>query len=103
MENIVKSDEENAGQNDSIKISNKSFEKIEQFRYFGRTPTNQHSTHGENKSRLKLGNVCCLSVQNLLSSRFISKNIKIKIYRIVILSVVEHGCEIWSLTLREGE
>jgi hypothetical protein len=40
-------------------------------------------------------------VQNLLSSRFISKNLKIKIYKIITLPVVLYGCETWSLTLRE--
>ena len=49
------------------------------------------------KSRLRLGNVCYHSVQNLLSSR----NLKIKVYRTIIWSVVLYGCETWSLTLRE--
>jgi len=40
-------------------------------------------------------------VQNLLSSRLLSKNLKIKICRNIILPVVLYGCEIWSLTLRE--
>jgi hypothetical protein len=40
-------------------------------------------------------------VQNLLSSRLLSKNLKIKIYRIIILPVVLYGCKIWSLTARE--
>jgi hypothetical protein len=40
-------------------------------------------------------------VQNLLSSCLISKNLKIKIYKTVILLVVLYGCETWSLTLRE--
>jgi len=40
-------------------------------------------------------------VQNLLSSRLLSKNLKIKIYRTIILSVVLYGCETWSLILRE--
>ena len=40
-------------------------------------------------------------MQNLLSSRFISKNLKIKIYRTIILTVVFYGCETWSLILRE--
>ena len=40
-------------------------------------------------------------MQNLLSSRLLSKNLKIKIYRTTILSVVLYGCETWSLTLRE--
>ena len=40
-------------------------------------------------------------MQNILSSRLLSKNLKIKIYRIIILPVVFYGCETWSLTLRE--
>jgi hypothetical protein len=53
------------------------------------------------KSRLKSGNACYLSVQDLLSSSLLSKNAKIKIYRTTILPVVLYGCETWSLTLRE--
>jgi hypothetical protein len=34
-------------------------------------------------------------------SYLISKNIKIKIYKTIILPVVLHGCDTWSLTLRE--
>ena len=55
----------------------------------------------EIKSRLRSGNACCHSVQNLLSSRLLSKNLKIKIYRTIILYVILYGCETWSLTLRE--
>ena len=51
--------------------------------------------------RLKLGNACYYSVQNLLSSRLLSKNLKIKIYWTIIMPVVLNGCETWSLTLRE--
>ena len=40
-------------------------------------------------------------MQNLLSSRLLSKNLKIEIYRIIIFPVVLYVCEIWSLTLRE--
>jgi hypothetical protein len=53
------------------------------------------------KSRLKLGNACYYSVKNLLSSRILSKHLKINIYRGIVLSVVLYGCENWSLTLRE--
>ena len=55
----------------------------------------------EIKSRLKSGKACYYSVQNLLSSRLLSKNLKIKIYRTILLPVVLYGCETWSLTLRE--
>jgi len=40
-------------------------------------------------------------VQNILSSSLLSKNLKNKIYRTIILPVVLYGCETWSLTLRE--
>ena len=42
-------------------------------------------------------------MQNLITSSLLSKNIKIKIYRIIILPVVLYGCETLSLTLREAE
>jgi hypothetical protein len=44
---------------------------------------------------------CYHSVQKLLSSRLLSKNIKIRLYKRIILPVVLYGCETWSLTLRE--
>jgi hypothetical protein len=75
--------------------------KLEQFKYLGTTLTDQNSIQEEIKSKLKSENACSLSVQNLLSSSLLSKNVKIKIYRTIILPVVLHGCETWSLTLRE--
>jgi hypothetical protein len=56
----------------------------------------------EIKSRLKSGNACYHSVQNLLSSSLLTKYITIKIYRTITLRVVYYGCETWSLTLREA-
>src|SRR5215475_1528520 len=73
----------------------------EEFKYLGVTLTDQTSIQEEIKSSLNLGNACYHSVQNLLSSRLLSKNLKINIFRIIILSVVLYGCETWSLTLRE--
>ena len=68
---------------------------------FWSTLTNKNSTQEEISSRLKLGNACYNSVQNLLSSSWISKKLKFKIYRTIILPLVLYGCETWSLTLRE--
>ena len=50
---------------------------------------------------MKPGNACYCLVKNLISFRLISKNIKITIYGIIILTVVLDGYETWSLTLRE--
>jgi sorting nexin-29 len=91
----------NSGQNQNIRIANASFEKVEKFTYLGMTLTNQNDIHNEIKSRLNSRNACYYSVQNLLSSHLISKNLKIKIYKTVILPGVLYGCKTWPLTLRE--
>ena len=62
---------------------------------------NRNSIQEEIKSRLQSGNACYHSVQNLLSSNLLSKNIKTKIHRTIILLVVLYGCETWSPTMRE--
>ena len=74
---------------------------MEEFKYLETTLTNQNSIAEEIKSRLRSGNACYHSVQNRFSSRLLSKILKIKIYRTIILPVVLYGCETWSLTLRE--
>jgi hypothetical protein len=92
--------DKNAGRSHSMKIDSTPIERVEEFKYFGTTLTDQNSIQEEIKGRLKLGNACYHSVQNLLSSSLLSKNLKIKIYRTIILPVV-YGCETWPLTLRE--
>jgi hypothetical protein len=84
-----------------MKTDNNSFEMVEEFKYLGTALTNQISMQEEIKGRLKLANVCYHSVQNLLSSSLLPKNLKIKIHRTIILPIVLYGCETWSLTLRE--
>jgi hypothetical protein len=84
-----------------IKIDNSSFERVEEFKYLGTILTDQNSIQEEINSRLMSGNVCYHSVQNLLSSSLLSKNLKIKIYRTIILYAVLFGCETWLLALWE--
>jgi len=85
--------DQNAGRIQSVRTDNSTFERVGDFKYLGTTLTNKNSIAEETKSRLRSGNACCHSVQNLLSSRLLPKNLKIKIYRTIILPVVLYGCE----------
>ena len=71
-----------------MRIDNSTFERVEEFKYLGTTLTNQTSIAEEIKSRLMSGNACYHSVQKLLSSRLLSKNLKIEIYRTIIFPVL---------------
>jgi hypothetical protein len=81
--------------------ANRSSENLAQFRYLKTIVTNQNLIQEEIKWRLNSGNACYHSVQNLLPFPLLSKNVKIRIYKIIILLVVLYNCETWSRTLRE--
>jgi hypothetical protein len=87
-----------AGQSNYIRAANKSFEKVAKFKLIGSKLTEQNCIHEEIRSRLNSGNACYHAFQNLLSSRLLSRNVKIKIYKTIILPVVLCGCETLSLT-----
>jgi hypothetical protein len=93
--------DQSAGRNHNLKVDNISFERMEQFSYLGTTLTDRNSIHEEIKSRMKSGNACYHSAHNVLSSSVLPRNIKIGVYRTIILPVVLYGCEAWSLTLRK--
>jgi hypothetical protein len=69
-------------------LRNKLFENVTKL---GMTMTNQ--SYEEIKSRLNLGNACYHTVQNLLSSHLLLKNVKIKMYKTIILPATLYGCK----------
>jgi hypothetical protein len=97
---MVMSQDQNEGRIHNAKIHNSSFKKVEGFKYLETILQNPNSIQDGTKSRLKSGNACYYSVQNPLSSSFLSKNVNTKIYS-TLLPVVLYGCESWSLTMRE--
>jgi hypothetical protein len=73
---------------------------VAQFKYSGASVTNQNLIQEQIK-RMNLGNGSYHSVQDIMSSNLLSKNVKIRAYKTTILPVVLYGCETLSLTLRE--
>jgi hypothetical protein len=63
--------------------------------------TDRNYIHDEIKRRLNLGNACYHSVKNLLSSHVLSRIVKVKIFKTIILPFVLYECETWSFMLRE--
>jgi hypothetical protein len=98
---MLLSHHQNVGRNHDIKIGNRSFESVSQFKYLGTTVRNENLIQEEIKRRINSGNACYHSVQNLLSCRLLSKNVKIRIYKNIILLVVLHECEAWPLPVRK--
>ena len=72
---VFMSRDQNAGRSHNVKTDSKSFERMEKFKYFGTTVTNQNSIQEEIKGRLRSGNTCYHSVQTPLSASLLSKNI----------------------------
>jgi hypothetical protein len=90
-----------AGQRQSIKTAKRSFEDVAKLKYLGATTTDQNLRTKRLKSILNLGNACSHSVQSVLLSRLLSTNVKVKIYKTIIMPVVLYGCETLYFALRE--
>ncbi|KAJ4445522.1 hypothetical protein ANN_12202 [Periplaneta americana] len=99
---MIMSRDQNIVRNGNIKIGDLSFEKVEKFKYLGATLTNINDTREEIKRRINMGNACYYSIEKLCHHLVCcQKNLKVRIYKTVILPVVLYGCETWTLTLRE--
>jgi hypothetical protein len=95
--------DQNAVRSHTTKTDNNSFEKVEEIRIFGTNLTNENSIQETIRIRINSAIACYHSVQNLLSSILLSKNMKTGIYRTLILPVVLYGCETWFPTLRDAD
>jgi hypothetical protein len=84
---------EKVEQNHCTKTENKSFEEVTKFESLGKTMTDQNCMHEEINSTLNTGNACCHLFQSLLSSRLLSRKVKVKLHKTIIQPVVSYECE----------
>jgi hypothetical protein len=87
----------NAVQNYDVKIANRSFENMSQFKYLGRIVTDQE----EIKRRLNCCNIATVQSGTFCLVVCCLKNVMLRIYKTVVLSAILYECRTWSLTLRD--
>jgi hypothetical protein len=81
---MLVSHHQNLDRNRHTKIGNRSFENMPQFKYLGMTVTNQNLIQEEIRRRQNSGNACYHSVQNILSSCLLSKNVNVRIHKTIL-------------------
>ena len=94
---MAMSRDQNAGRIHNVRTDNSTFDRVDEFKYLGKTLTNQNFIPEEIKSRLRSGCACFHSVQNRLCSRLLPKNLKIKICRTIILLLFCMGVKLGRL------
>ena len=92
---------QNTHNNGNLIVCDKIFERASNFKYLGSILNQTNEIREKLKKRINLGNACFYSVRKLLDSRILSRRLKIRIYRTLILPVVLYGSEAWSLTLQD--
>ena len=81
----------------SIVINGATYEKVSCFRYLGSTVTESNDIIVEIKEKIAAGNRCLRSLDRIMKARYISKRVKIRIYKTIIKPIVVFGSETWTL------
>ena len=98
---MVMSRDQNAGRNHNMKIDNRSFGMTEEFKYFGTNLNRAKFYSGRNKESTEVKECLLTFSAESFVFQLPSKNLKIKIYRTIIVLDVLYVCKTWPLSLRE--
>lgn len=77
------------------------FEEVDKSKYLGTVFYRKSDIKGEIRQRLMAGNRCIGSLNRILRSKTISRNLKVRIYRTVIRPIVIYGSEVWTMKAEE--
>ena len=79
------------------------FQKVENFKYLGLLVTVDNIIAEEIKEKISAGNRCYFSIQEIFNCTKISRATKIRLYKVVLKSVVTYESETWTVTVTEEE
>ena len=80
-----------------IDITQTHLEQVKSFKYLGSTVNGNNSIDEEIKRRISLGNKEFYANQDLLKSKLLTKNSKLRMYKTLVRPVVTYACEMWVL------
>ena len=81
-----------------LRIGDYNFEQVQNFSYLGSQINTINSVTNEIKTRILSRNRCYYAYQNLMKSRIIGRQLKLRAYKVLIRPIVTYGCEAWTLT-----
>lgn len=87
----------------TIKINNQNYERVNSFKYLGTEITSANDIETEIKARLSTANKAYYAFQTLFKKRYISRSLKVQIYKTVIRPIAIYGAESWTLTKKSEE
>jgi len=79
-------------------VKDLTFERVSNFKYLGVDINQQANSHEEINRRITAGNKCYFALEPLFKSRLLSKNTKLRLYKVLIRPVVLYACGAWAST-----
>ena len=84
-----------------IKIGEKEFEAVNTFKYLGSLIDNEHRTDKCIQEQIQKGNRAYHANKQVLRSKLISRNTKLRVYKVIIRPVATYGSETWTMTVKD--
>jgi hypothetical protein len=84
----------------NITLNGQPHEGISSFKYLGSMVAYNNDVMVYIKEKIAAGNRCLRALDNVLKAKYITKKIKIRIYKTIIKPVVTYGSEVWTITDR---
>ncbi|CAG9130045.1 unnamed protein product [Plutella xylostella] len=90
-----------SGRRQDLHVGDVTYKGVSRFKYLGCTVTDTNTRDEEIDTRIQSFLRCSAALHKVLTSRLLSRNTKLRIYKTVIRPILMYGCEAWTLTQKE--